>query len=110
MPTREEVRAVARLARLSFTDAELEHMAGDLRDVLALAQELRTIAASPAAGDADGASATGENADAGEDVAKLRADVPGADPLAMPPSYLAPDWRDGFFAVPRLPAHDRNTT
>lgn len=109
MPTREEVRAVARLARLSFTDAELEHMTGDLRDMLALAQELRTIAAPPAAGVADAASAAGENADADYDAVALRPDVPGADPLALPPSYLAPDWRDGFFAVPRLPAHDRDT-
>lgn len=103
MPTREEVRAIAHLARLSFSDAELDRMAGDLGDILARAQELRSIAsaASPAA---DGA------ARADDDRAALRDDVPGADPLAMPPSYLAPDWRDGFFAVPRLPAHGGDPT
>ena len=36
----------------------------------------------------------------------LRSDVPGPDGLAVPPSYLAPEWRDGFFTVPRLPPHD----
>ena len=111
MPTREEVRAVARLARLSFSDVELDRMAGDLRDILALAQELSTIAeASTVAGDGDAAPATGGNADAGAPRAALREDVPGADPLALPPSYIAPEWRDGFFTVPRLPGHGGDAT
>ena len=113
MPTRAEVRAAARLARLSFTDAELDRMAGDLHDILAHARELRMIAASAAAGGADAVAAGGGIADAAsaapanarDDTAPLRADVPGADPLAVPPSYIAPDWRAGFFVVPRLPAH-----
>ncbi|HSK19224.1 MAG TPA: Asp-tRNA(Asn)/Glu-tRNA(Gln) amidotransferase subunit GatC [Longimicrobiales bacterium] len=109
MPTREEVRAVARLARLSFSDTELDRMAGDLRDILAQARALRTIAASPAAG-ADAALAADESAAVGENAAALRDDVPGSDPLAVPPSYIAPDWRDGFFAVPRLPTHGGGAT
>lgn len=111
MPTREEVRAVAHLARLSFSDVELDRMAGDLRDILALAQELSAIAeASAVVGDGDAVPAAGGNADAGESQAALRADVPGADPLSLPPSYIAPEWCDGFFTVPRLSTHGGDTT
>jgi aspartyl/glutamyl-tRNA(Asn/Gln) amidotransferase C subunit len=89
-PTREEVRAMARLARLEFTTDELDRMAADLRGILEHVDALRQAVAA---------------AEGDDGQRQLRADVPGADPLSMPPGYSAPEWRDGFFTVPRLPAH-----
>jgi hypothetical protein len=40
----------------------------------------------------------------------MRADAPGADPLAFPPERLAPAWYDGFFTVPRLSAMQHEAT
>jgi len=37
---------------------------------------------------------------------RLRDDEVSSDPLAFGPFELAPEWRDGFFVVPRLPALD----
>src|SRR5690606_30737276 len=39
-------------------------------------------------------------------IAPLRADDVAPDALRVPPSELAPSWRDGFFTVPRLAALD----
>jgi Asp-tRNA(Asn)/Glu-tRNA(Gln) amidotransferase C subunit len=36
----------------------------------------------------------------------VREDVVGADALSRAVEEVAPDWRDGFFVVPRLAALD----
>lgn len=38
--------------------------------------------------------------------APVRPDTAPPDPLALPPSALAPAWEAGFFTVPRLAALD----
>lgn len=100
----EEVRRVAGLARLELDDAEVRRLAGELGSILEHVEELR---AAPPAGAAAEAAGAGEEApaDAGTGSGSaLRPDVPSADPLAFAPHRAAPDGRDGFFVVPRLPA------
>jgi aspartyl/glutamyl-tRNA(Asn/Gln) amidotransferase C subunit len=106
VPTREEVLAIARLARLVFTTDELDRMAGELQGILGHVDVLRQLTATgDSAPPVDGNHVALEHAAGG---VLSRTDVTGADPLSMPPSYLAPEWHDGFFTVPRLPAHGRD--
>lgn len=93
--SRAQVEQVARLARLHFDPAELDRLTHDLNAILGHMDELRELDV------ADVAPFTVVAADA----TPQRADVPGADPLHVEPSSLAPAWRDGFFTVPRLAAH-----
>lgn len=94
-PAREELDRAADLARLRFTDAELERLARDLDDILKRVDELFQLDV------ADVPAFRHASAPAGP----LRPDAAGADELMIPPSYIAPEWRDGFFTVPRLPTH-----
>ena len=89
-----EVLAVAKLARLRLSPEEVARFTEQLNGILSHVDELIAV---DAAGDEDG--------DIGGS-APLRGDEPGADPLLRPPSEFAPDWREGFFTVPRLPALD----
>lgn len=89
-----KVREVARLARLRLGDAEAERLAEDMSGILAHFDALDRVEDQ---GDSEGPQ--------GRDLEpRTRADAPGPDPLATGPEDLAPDWRGGFFVVPRLPA------
>ena len=90
--TRDEVRAVAALARLHLTEEEASLFAAQLADILAHVEEL------------DAAGSTDAVEPPGLARAPLRIDEPPADELAQPPSAIAPEWREGFFTVPRLDA------
>jgi aspartyl-tRNA(Asn)/glutamyl-tRNA(Gln) amidotransferase subunit C len=94
--TRDEVIAVASLARLRLSEAELDRFAVELNDILAHMAVLADVDA--------------EGGDEGSVVvdwdAPVREDESGADPLARPLAELAPGWTDGFFTVPRLAALD----
>lgn len=90
----EEVRRIAGLARLRLREAEVERLAGEMGRVLAHFEELEE--AGPGA---DEAGAIQERAL----VSRTRPDAAGADPLLLAPGDLAPDWREEFFVVPRLP-------
>lgn len=92
--TRDQVRHVARLARLRPDDAEVERLTRELNSILEHMDEL-------AEADVGGVDAVGGVA---EGAAPLRMDEPGADPLVRPVADLAPAWADGFFTVPRLAA------
>jgi aspartyl-tRNA(Asn)/glutamyl-tRNA(Gln) amidotransferase subunit C len=92
--TRDEVEAMARLARLRLDADEADRLAAQLSDILSHMDALRSAAL-------DGVPPFSI---AASDVAPPRGDVPGADPLLLPPATLAPVWRDGFFTVPRLAA------
>lgn len=87
------VRRIAELARLELTEDEEERLAGDLAEILGHFEELEGLDLEGEGGPEDRGLAT-----------RLRADAPGADPMAFEPRELAPSWRGGFFEVPRLDA------
>lgn len=92
----EDVRAVARLARLRLDEAEVERFARQLDTILAHMEALRELdvdAAEPIAGAADWR-------------APLRPDEVSRDRLERPLTELAPACEEGFFTVPRLAALD----
>lgn len=93
MVSREEVLHVARLARLRLTEREIETFTRQLNGILAHVEELESAHGPGSFVAAGGA-------------APLRADRTGPDPLHAPPASVAPEWVDGFFTVPRLPALD----
>lgn len=92
---RDEVERVARLAGLELSDRELSRLAGEMAAVLRHVEEIRRLG-----GEGD----PPEEASGGE--GPFRTDRVGSDPLHRPVRELAPEWRDGHFVVPRLPALD----
>lgn len=103
----EQVRRVARLARLELSGEEVDRLADELGRVLSRFRELEA-AEVDGAGHGTGEESTAESPDADIDAetdgSGLRPDEPDADPLARGPGELAPEWEDGFFLVPRLRA------
>jgi aspartyl-tRNA(Asn)/glutamyl-tRNA(Gln) amidotransferase subunit C len=92
--TRSQVEYVAALARLRLTPDEAERYTAQLNGILEHFEALSQVpltAVAAVGGVAEGAS-------------PLRADVHGADALAVPPAELAVSWDDGFFTVPKLAA------
>lgn len=94
--TREEVLQVAALARLRLEEDEVERFTAQLNDILSHMEELEAV-------DVEGVEAIGAVA---EWNAPLREDDVAPDSLRVPPSELAPSWREGFFTVPRVAALD----
>lgn len=91
------VKRIAKLAHLALDEAEIERVAKELSAILAYVEAIREL-------DLDGVAPL---AIAAERSDPLRDDTPDAcDPLLDPPQALAPEWRDGFFLLPRLPALD----
>jgi aspartyl-tRNA(Asn)/glutamyl-tRNA(Gln) amidotransferase subunit C len=88
---REEVLHVAKLAELAVKDEELGRLVEQLNRIVDYVAQLNEV---PADGMA-------EPFLPGPTAAKLREDVPGSDPLDRPPAELAPEFREGFFLVPR---------
>lgn len=93
--SRGEVERIAALARLRLDAEEATRLTGDLNGILDHVAALREVAI-------EGVEAEG----AVEGPAPFRDPGAAPDPLHRPPSEFAPDWREGFFAVPRLPAVD----
>lgn len=90
---REQVRHVARLARLEVSEEEVARLAVEMSSILGHVAEL--------AKDGD----DGEAGPRGRGLApRLRRDEPDPDPLEREPGAIAPEWREGLFVVPRLPA------
>ncbi|MFQ5889265.1 MAG: aspartyl/glutamyl-tRNA amidotransferase subunit C [Gemmatimonadota bacterium] len=88
----EHARHVARLARLRLGEEELRRLAAEMETLLTHFAALQDVGELPRGPSGRGLAP------------RLRPDVPGPDPLTLPIGELAPDWRDGFFVVPRLPA------
>jgi aspartyl-tRNA(Asn)/glutamyl-tRNA(Gln) amidotransferase subunit C len=91
----DEVRRIAALARLRLEDEDVDRLTGELNRIL---EHVRSL---------DEADTSG----AGAPVRLPDEPVPFRDPVLGPdeleagaPGDRAPDWRDGFFVVPRLPA------
>lgn len=90
------VRRCARLARLDLDAAELERVARDLTALLRDIDALRALR--PAEAFAPSITAARPSSAAPAEPA----DTP--DPLHVPVSYLAPEWRGGYFTAPRSAA------
>ncbi len=90
-----EVRRIARLARLSLSDADVERLAVEMAEVLDHFEEIDQAVT----GSGRGIRERGLEE-------RTRRDEPASDALVRPPSKIAPDWRDGdgFFVVPSLEA------
>jgi aspartyl-tRNA(Asn)/glutamyl-tRNA(Gln) amidotransferase subunit C len=87
----DEVLHVAKLAELAVREDELRRLVEQMSrivDYVATLDEVRT--------DSDV-----EAFRAGPESAPLREDVEASVPLARPPAAMAPEFRDGFFLVPR---------
>jgi aspartyl-tRNA(Asn)/glutamyl-tRNA(Gln) amidotransferase subunit C len=96
--SRGDVERMAALARLRLGPEEAARLTGDLNSILEHVAELREVSV-------EGVEAEG----AVDGAAPFRDPAAGPDPLHRPPAAFAPDWREGFFAVPRLPAVDGGT-
>jgi len=94
--TRADLDHIAALAHLRFEEDDAERLTEDLNSILEHVDALREA-------DAEAA----EGLTVGPEVAAQRAagDLP-RDRLIHPPGSFAPDWREGLFVVPRLPALD----
>ena len=87
----DEVLHVAKLAELGVREDELRRLVEQMSrivDYVATLDEVRT--------DSDV-----EAFRAGPESAPLREDLEASVPLARPPSVMAPEFKDGFFLVPR---------
>ncbi|MGH7534996.1 MAG: Asp-tRNA(Asn)/Glu-tRNA(Gln) amidotransferase subunit GatC [Gemmatimonadales bacterium] len=88
---REEVLHVARLAELAVQEAELDRLVAQMNRIVDYVAQLDAVPGDRIA----------EPFLAGPEAAALREDVPGPVPLARPPAAIAPEFRDGYFLVPR---------
>jgi aspartyl-tRNA(Asn)/glutamyl-tRNA(Gln) amidotransferase subunit C len=87
----DEVLHVAKLAELAVREDELRRLVEQMSrivDYVATLDEVRTDS------DVDAFRA-------GPESVPLREDVETSVPLARPPSVMAPEFKDGFFLVPR---------
>ena len=88
---RDDVRHVARLAELAVGEGELDRLVDQMNRIVDYVARLDQVPADHVA----------EPFLPGPPSAALREDVPGPVPLARPPAEFAPEFRDGFFLVPR---------
>jgi aspartyl-tRNA(Asn)/glutamyl-tRNA(Gln) amidotransferase subunit C len=94
--TIDDVKHVARLARLGMTDDRASHLVAELNRILdhmAVLEGVKTEGVEPASG-------------VGAAGMPLRVDAGPPIPLARLPESFAPSMREGFFLVPRLASHE----
>lgn len=94
--TQKDVQHIAELARLSVSEAEAEGLMVQLNDILSHMDALtaaNTEGVTPASGVGSGGT-------------PLRSDSSKPVPLQSPISSSAPEFKDGFFLVPRLATHE----
>jgi aspartyl-tRNA(Asn)/glutamyl-tRNA(Gln) amidotransferase subunit C len=91
----DEVRHIAALARLGLDDAEAASIAAELSSIL---DHMEVLSRATTGGAASGADQ--------ERSMPLRRDAGPPIPLVLTPNDMAPDFRDGFFLVPRLATHE----
>lgn len=88
---REEVLHMAKLAELAVDEADVPTLAAQLDRIVGYVAQLDALPPEPGAADFT----------PGPAAVAWREDVVRPVPLAIPPSALAPDYRGGFFVVPR---------
>jgi aspartyl-tRNA(Asn)/glutamyl-tRNA(Gln) amidotransferase subunit C len=88
---RDEVLHIAKLAELAVRDVELDRLVEQLNRIVGYVAQLDQVPSDHMA----------EPFQPGPSSVALREDVEGAVPLARPPAAMAPEFRDGFFLVPR---------
>ena len=88
---RNEVLHAARLAELAVREGELDRLVDQMNRIVDYVAQLDQVPADHMA----------EPFLPGPPAAELREDIPGPVPLARPPAEFAPEFRDGFFLVPR---------
>jgi aspartyl-tRNA(Asn)/glutamyl-tRNA(Gln) amidotransferase subunit C len=89
-----DVLQVARLAELEVAPADVTKLAGQLDKIVTYVGQLEAL----------GATAGTPSFQPGPKALTLAPDVVGSVPLERPPAEFAPDFRDGLFVVPRMPA------
>jgi aspartyl-tRNA(Asn)/glutamyl-tRNA(Gln) amidotransferase subunit C len=87
---REQVLHVAKLAEIGVDEADLPKLVEQLDRIVGYVEQLNQVPEAPA-----------EPFLAGPTAAPLRDDVVRPVPLERPPVDFAPEFRDGFFLVPR---------
>ncbi|HEX2451093.1 MAG TPA: Asp-tRNA(Asn)/Glu-tRNA(Gln) amidotransferase subunit GatC [Gemmatimonadales bacterium] len=87
---REQVLHVAKLAEIGVDEADLPKLVEQLDRIVGYVEQLNQVPEAPA-----------EPFLAGPTAAPLRDDVVRPVPLERPPADFAPEFRDGFFLVPR---------
>lgn len=92
--SREQVHAIAALAKLRISETEARMFAAQLSDILDHVEALSA------------AEMDREGDDSIPAFVPLRPDSPPADPLHGGPAAFAPAWAESFFTVPRLAAMD----
>ena len=95
---RDQVLHVARLAELAVREDELDRLVQQLNRIVDYVARLDQVPADRMA----------EPFLPGPAAVELRDDVPHPVPLARPPAAFAPEFRDGFFLVPRHGAMDES--
>jgi aspartyl-tRNA(Asn)/glutamyl-tRNA(Gln) amidotransferase subunit C len=88
---RDDVLHVARLAELAVREGELDRLVDQMNRIVDYVAQLDQVPADRMA----------EPFLPGPAAVALREDVPNPVPLARPPEAIAPEFRDGFFLVPR---------
>lgn len=92
---RRDLNRLCDLARLELDPAELSALADECETIL---KHFETIRQLDSAGESAGGVLKG--------APPTREDVVKAEPLRPTPQEMAPEWRDGHFLLPRLPAMD----
>lgn len=85
-----EVRHVARLAELAVADDDVDRLATEMERIVEMVGELDPVPETAP-----------EHRAVGPVALRLRADRIDPIPMELAPGDLAPDFRDGFFVVPR---------
>lgn len=91
--TPDDVRHVARLARVGLDDARIPSLVTEINGILSHMDVLQQI-------DISGVPLSPSNV-----AAPLRSDADPSDPLVSRREAFSPAARDGFFLVPRLATH-----
>ena len=87
----DEVLHVAKLAELAVRESELRRLVDQMNRIVDYVAKLDEVPSDRIA----------EPFLAGPRSVTLREDLEGAVPLARPPAAMAPEFREGFFLVPR---------